>query len=61
MTSKQAIEDLKTLKNYFNEQTGAAPVCLDFAIETIIEADKQYLRGWADGNAAGIRSRKGRR
>lgn len=35
MTTQEAIEDLKTLKAFFNERSGAEPMCLDYAIDVL--------------------------
>ena len=35
MTSEQAIEDLKALKQYFIDTMCVEPMCLDFAIKAI--------------------------
>ena len=33
LTNKEAVEDLKTLKQFFEETSGGAPMCLDYAIK----------------------------
>ena len=35
MTRDEAINDLKTLKDFFIEQSDATPLCLDYAIEAL--------------------------
>ena len=35
MTRKEAINDLKTLKDFFIEQSDATPLCLDYVIEAL--------------------------
>ena len=49
MTTKQMIEDLETLKQYFTEQTGSYPICLDFAIKKINKSkNKRQKAKWCD-------------
>lgn len=41
MTTIEAIEDLKTLKEYFEQESGATPICLEYAIEILEKNNKQ--------------------
>lgn len=39
--TKDAIHDLKALKDYFEQETGATPVCLNYAIAKLKEMQER--------------------
>ncbi len=45
MDKNRAVEDLKALQAYFQEQAGATPVCLEYAISAL-EEDKKPEGKW---------------
>lgn len=58
MIHKEAIEDLKTLKEYFEQESGATPLSIEYAIEVLESqqkarnliriGDEVYVHGYVD-------------
>lgn len=47
MTREEAIKDLITIKEYFEEECGATPICLEYAID-ILSAEEDKKRKEAE-------------
>lgn len=46
MTREEAIEELKIIKEYFEEESDATPICLEYAIEAL-KADVARWSSWS--------------
>ena len=45
MTREEAVANLRTIKEYFEEESGATPICLEYAIEAL-KADVARWSSW---------------